>query len=459
MAARGYASKASLPPHDVIHMPALSPTMTQGNVGAWHKAVGDSIEPGELLVEIETDKAQMDFEFQEDGVLAKTLIEPGTKDVAVGTPICIMVQDKADIEAFKDYVPDAQKPESEPEETITEEDMAAPKEASPKSEASSSSSSTSSESSTSSPSSSSPTPGHIAATPSAKRVARERKIDLAEVKGTGPNGRIVEADVVNFKPKSSAPAKASSSPAKSAKSAAPAPAPAAGASYTDIPLSNVRKVIAQRLSESKQNVPHYYLTVELDASQVTALRTTLNAEARGRYKLSLNDFVIKAAGLALRDVPQVNAQWNETSIREFKNVDIAVAVATDNGLITPIVTESDKKGLSAISNGVREMAGRARQNKLQPHEYQGGTFTISNLGMFGIQHFTAIVNPPHAGILAVGGLEDKLVLDETAERGFSSRQVMKVTLSADHRIVDGAVGAKWLQAFKEYFENPLNMML
>ncbi|KAJ3088783.1 hypothetical protein HDU96_004004, partial [Phlyctochytrium bullatum] len=216
-------------------------------------------------------------------------------------------------------------------------------------------------------------------------------------------------------------------------------------------------VIASRLTESKQSVPHYYLTIELNAEEILSLRETLNKKGDGKYKLSVNDFVIKASALALRDVPAVNSAWQGSFIREYKTSDIAVAVATENGLITPIVTKAEAKGLSVISNSVKELAGKARDGKLAPHEYQGGSFTISNLGMYGIKSFTAIINPPHAAILAVGGVEEKLVLN--ADQTVRTVKTFHVTLSCDHRVVDGAVGATWLQKFKGYIENPLSMIL
>ncbi|KAJ3180364.1 hypothetical protein HDU85_004069 [Gaertneriomyces sp. JEL0708] len=427
--------------------------MTAGNLGEWHKKIGDEIQPGDVLVEVETDKATMDFECQDEGFLAKIFIDSGAKDVSVNKPIAILVENKDDIEKFKDYTPEAA-PAAAAETGATEkkapEEPAPPKvdkvcvEDNKKAEEPAAE-------------------GRAVASPVARKLAAERGIDLTKVKGSGPNGRIVQEDVLNYK--APAPTAATAAPTKGAP--APTPAPAAStAQYEDIPLSNVRKVIANRLTESKQQIPHYYLTIELDADKILKsvnmfmkLREVLNSQANGKYKLSLNDFVVKAAGLALKDVPEVNSSWQGSYIRQYKTADIAVAVATETGLITPIIPSAETKGLSTISNSIKTLATKARQNKLQPHEYQGGTFTISNLGMYGIDHFTAIINPPHAGILAVGGVEDKLVLDETAEKGFRVKKVMKVTMSSDHRVVDGAVGAKWLGRFREYIEKPLSMLL
>ncbi|KAI8823690.1 pyruvate dehydrogenase complex dihydrolipoamide acetyltransferase [Fimicolochytrium jonesii] len=402
VAQRGYASR-SYPSHTLINMPALSPTMTSGNLGQWNKKVGDEIQPGDVLVEVETDKATMDFENQDEGFIAKIFVESGTKDVAVNKPIAILVENKEDVEKFADY---------------KLEDNAAP-----------------------------------ASAPAAEEKPVEKAPEEKPEKKEEPQKEEPKKeDAKQAAPKSGASQKPAPKPA-------PAPAPAPGAAYTDIPLSNVRKVIAGRLAESKQQIPHYYLTQEINADKIYKLREVLNSEAKGKFKLSVNDFVIRASALALKAVPEVNSAWQGTSIRQFNNADIAVAVATESGLITPIVHQADAIGLSQISTNVKTLAEKARANKLQPHEYQGGTFTISNLGMYGISHFTAIINPPHSGILAVGGVQDKLVIDDAAEKGVRNSKVMNVTLSCDHRVVDGAVGAKWLGVFKGLLENPLTMLL
>lgn len=436
--------------------------MTQGNIGAWKKRIGDQVSQGDVLVEIETDKAQMDMECQDEGYLAKIFLENGLKDVSVGTPLCILAENKEDIDKFANFVVGGAVAPPPPSTTTT----TAPAPAAAASSSSSSSTSTSAAvpgaAQTHAPTIGSHD-GRIMASPAARFIAMSKGINLELVKGTGPNGRIVKADVEAFKaPVAPVAATATTAavPAPSAPSVtAYTPAPSTTQMYEDLPLSNIRKVIASRLTESKQSIPHYYLTVELNAGEVLKLREKLNGTSDGKYKLSLNDFVIKAASLALRDVPEVNSAWQGSFIRQFKSSDICVAVATDTGLITPILSQAEGKGLSSISNQVKELAGRAREGKLAPHEYQGGSFTISNLGMFGVQSFTAIINPPHAAILAVGGIEDKLVLDVSSERGFSSDKVFKVTLSCDHRVVDGAVGAQWLQKFKSYIEKPLTMLL
>ncbi|KAJ2503001.1 pyruvate dehydrogenase complex dihydrolipoamide acetyltransferase component (E2) [Coemansia sp. RSA 1972] len=437
--ARQYSSK-SYPEHQLVGMPALSPTMTQGNVGQWQKQVGDKIEPGDVLVEIETDKAQMDFEYQEEGYLAKILAPTGTKDLGIDEPVAIIVENEADVAAFADYSPGA-KAEPVVQEAAKEavkETAATPAktEAAPAVESG----------------------DRIFASPLAKMLAKEKNIDLAQVKGTGPRGRIVKADIEGFV----APVaeKAAPAPAKAAKPA-PKAAPAApvSAGFTDIPLTNMRKVIATRLTEAKSTIPHYYLTQNITMDNVNKLRKSLNSAANGSYKLSVNDFVIKAAASALRDVPDVNSSWQGEFVRQHHHADIAVAASTPAGLITPIVRTCDAKGLKAISSEVRDLVARARANKLKPEEFQGGSFTVSNLGMFGISSFSAIINPPHAAILSVGTTETKLVLDEASEKGFKAVENMSVQLSADHRVVDGATGALFLKAFKGYLENPLTMLL
>ncbi|ORX51290.1 pyruvate dehydrogenase complex dihydrolipoamide acetyltransferase [Hesseltinella vesiculosa] len=435
---RFYSSK-SFPEHNVIAMPALSPTMTQGGIGVWQKKVGDEVQPGDVLVEIETDKAQMDFECQEEGFLAKILVDTGSKDVAVGKAIAIFVEDKDDVAAFESFTADdieGAAPAAAPAAVETKQE-AAP--AAPAAVASSA------------PAAS----GNVKASPFAKKTAAERGLDISQIQGSGPAGRVVKGDVDSFKvaqPAAVAPTATSSAPAY-------APQSATGDAYEDIPATSMRKIIASRLSESKQQVPHYYLTSEINMDKVNKLRQVLNSSADGQYKLSVNDFVVKAAALSLKKVPEANSAWLGDSIRQYNNADVCVAVATPTGLITPIVPSAQNKGLADISTQVRDLATRARSGKLAPHEYQGGTFTISNLGMYGIKNFSAIINQPQACILAVGSTQQKVVVDETSESGFGVQNVMEVTLSADHRVVDGAVGAVFLQAFREYMEQPLKMML
>lgn len=277
----------------------------------------------------------------------------------------------------------------------------------------------------------------------AKKIAAERNIDLSQVTPSGPDGQVRAQDVQNF---------------VVATPAAVPPRPSAEVNYQDLELNNYRAVTAKRLTQSKQTVPHYYLTVDIDLENVIKVRKDLNEQlAKENVKISINDFVIKATAMACKKVPEANSAWMDTFIRKFNNVDINVAVATPNGLITPIVFNADKKGLSSINFDVSSLAQKARQNKLQPHEFMGGTFTISNLGMFGIKSFSAVINPPQACILAVGGADKRVVPDD--KNGHRVATFMSVTLSADHRVVDGAVGAKWLEQFKKYMENPASMLL
>ncbi|KAI8607384.1 2-oxoacid dehydrogenases acyltransferase-domain-containing protein [Chytriomyces sp. MP71] len=385
----------------------------------------------------------MDFECQEEGYLAKVFVEAGTKDVVVGTPICILAETKDEISKFSSFAVGS-----------SDSTAGAPAPLAPPAAATAAAAAPAV--------AGSPIAAvarkageRIIASPAAKFIAAQRGIALENVAGSGPKGRILKGDVLAFNGVPAAASRATSAPVASSFT----PAPATAQAYIDTPVSNIRKVIAARLTESKQSIPHYYLTVELDADQVLAVREQVNKQGAGKYKISVNDFVIKASSLALRDVPAVNSAWQGSFIREFQTSDIAIAVATDNGLITPIVHSAESKGLGSIANAVKNLAEKARDGKLQPHEYQGGSFTISNLGMFGIQSFTAIINPPHAAILAVGGVEEKLVLDAKSEKGFRVKKVFHVTLSCDHRVVDGAVGAKWLQAFKGYIENPVSMIL
>lgn len=438
---RFYAGQ--LPPHKRVVLPALSPTMESGTVISWDKNEGDKLNEGDLLAEIETDKATMGFETPEEGYLAKILIQAGTKDVAIGKLVCIIVENAEDVAAFKDFTDDASvatpAPAAPPAETPVTAAPPTPAAAAP----------------VSAPA----TTDRVFASPLARALAAEKGLSLAAVnKGSGFEGSITSKDL----------AKVAAAPAPAQVAAAPAPAPAPvqtpaplpGQKYTDIPVSNIRGVIAKRLLQSKQTIPHYYLSASITMDAIMALRVEFNKllEKSGS-KLSVNDFIIKAAALACRKVPEVNSSWQDSFIRQFETVDVSVAVSTDRGLITPIVFNAERKGIAAISSDVRTLATKARDGKLQPHEFQGGSFSISNLGMFGVENFSAIINPPQACILAVGATEKKLIVDAASEKGYRAANVMKVTLSCDHRVVDGAVGAQWLSAFKGYLEKPTTMLL
>ncbi|KAI0652213.1 pyruvate dehydrogenase [Trametes meyenii] len=423
-------------------MPAMSPTMTEGGIASWKKKEGETFAAGDVLLEIETDKATIDVEAQDDGILAKIIAQDGQKNISVGSPIAIIGEEGDDISGAEQLAAEAasEKPstpakdEKAPEAPKPEPTkLAEPPKQETKAEV--------------------PQGDRIFASPIAKKIALERGIPLAKIKGTGPNGRILREDVEKYQ----APAAAAAAPT------AAAPQSSAGLpDYTDIPVSNMRRTIGTRLTQSKQELPHYYLTLDINMDKVFKLREVFNktlGEKDKSAKLSVNDFVLKAVACALADVPEANSAWLGEVIRQYNKADISVAVATPTGLITPIIKDVGAKGLASISAEGKALAKKARDGKLQPQEYQGGTFTVSNLGMFGISHFTAIINPPQSCILAVGATQPTLVPAPEEERGFKVAQIMKVTLSADHRTVDGAVGARWLAAFKGYLENPLTFML
>ncbi|KAJ4930364.1 hypothetical protein JOQ06_019368 [Pogonophryne albipinna] len=440
-AAAPAAPGSSYPTHMKVTLPALSPTMTVGTVQRWEKKVGEKLSEGDLLAEIETDKATIGFEVQEEGYLAKIMVPEGTRDVPLGVPLCIIVERESDIAAFKDYV----------ETGVT--DVAAP----PPAPAPAAAPAAPSPAPAAAAPPAAPRKGRVFASPLAKKLAADKGIDLAQVSGSGPDGRITRKDIDSFVPPKAAPAVAAA-PAPAAAAPAAPPAAAAG-TFTDVPISNIRKVIAQRLMQSKQTIPHYYLSVDVNMDQVIELRQELNAEVKAQnIKLSVNDFIIKASALACLKVPECNSSWLDTVIRQNHVVDVSVAVSTANGLITPIVFNAHTKGLVGISSDVSALAAKARDGKLQPHEFQGGTFTISNLGMFGVKNFSAIINPPQSCILAVGGSEKRLMPADN-EKGFDVASMMSVTLSCDHRVVDGAVGAQWLAEFRKFLEKPVTMLL
>ncbi|XP_026536737.1 dihydrolipoyllysine-residue acetyltransferase component of pyruvate dehydrogenase complex, mitochondrial [Notechis scutatus] len=437
------APGSSYPPHMQIALPALSPTMTMGTVQRWEKKVGEKLSEGDLLAEIETDKATIGFEVQEEGYLAKILIAEGTRDVPLGTALCIIVEKESDIPAFADYrdagIADIKPPVSPPPPPPS---PAAAVSAQP----------------AASPVQAPAHKGRIVASPLARKLATERGIDLLQVKGTGPDGRITKKDIDLFVPSKVAPAQLPEAAPLAVPAPTAAPTAAPTGVFTDIPISNIRKVIAQRLMQSKQTIPHYYLSVDVNMGEILVLRKELNQEMPQNTKLSVNDFIIKASALACLKVPEANSSWLETVIRQNHVVDVSVAVSTPAGLITPIVFNAHTKGLASINQDVVTLASKAREGKLRPQEFQGGTFTVSNLGMYGIKNFSAIINPPQACILAVGGSEKRLVPADN-EKGFDVASVMSVTLSCDHRVVDGAVGAQWLAEFKKFLEKPVTMLL
>lgn len=424
-----------------ILMPALSPTMTEGKLAKWTKVEGDVVKAGDVIAEIETDKATMEVEAVEEGTIAKILVQGGTAGVAVNTPIAVLLEDDekdADIDTF--LANDNGKAASKPSQPTKETQQ-------PKTNAEIPSMTTTAMAiNTPQRKTHNAAQGdRVFASPLARRLAADKGLDLSHINGSGPHGRVVKADVENARPQGAMKAQTSGPDARQL-------ADMLGMEYEAIPNSSMRSVIASRLQESKQTVPHFYLTVECEIDALLAARQKINAEADGKYKLSVNDFVIKASALALKSVPQANASWTDEAILQYHNADISVAVATPTGLITPIIKEAEHKSLPAISVEMKELAKKARDGKLKPHEYQGGTFSVSNLGMFGISEFSAIINPPQACILAVGaGIEKPIIRDGNIVIGTT----MKVTLSCDHRVVDGAVGAELLQAFQNYIENPV----
>ncbi|CAH2320292.1 dihydrolipoyllysine-residue acetyltransferase component of pyruvate dehydrogenase complex [Pelobates cultripes] len=438
---------STYPTHMKINLPALSPTMTMGTIQKWEKRVGEKLSEGDLLAEIETDKATIGFEVQEEGYLAKILIAEGTRDVPLGTPLCIIVEKESDIASFVDYKESAVvdiKPQPAPSAPAAGLPSPSP--------------------ATTAPPLGTPSPvssgakGRVFVSPLAKKLASEKGIDIKQVKGTGPDGRITKKDIVAF-----VPPKVTAAPAAAVPTQAVTPSPAVAAVptgvFTDVPISNIRRVIAQRLMQSKQTIPHYYLSIDINMGEIIELRKELNEVLKPEnIKLSVNDFIIKASALSCLKVPEANSSWLDTVIRQNHVVDVNVAVSTPAGLITPIVFNAHIKGLAAISSDVLSLATRARDGKLKPHEFQGGTFTVSNLGMYGIKNFSAIINPPQACILAVGGSEKRL-LPADNEKGFDVANMMSVTLSCDHRVVDGAVGAQWLAEFKKFLEKPTTMLL
>ncbi|TPN86441.1 pyruvate dehydrogenase complex dihydrolipoamide acetyltransferase [Mesorhizobium sp. CU3] len=454
-----------------ITMPALSPTMEEGNLSKWLVKEGDKVAPGDVIAEIETDKATMEVEAVDEGTVAKLVVPAGTEGVKVNALIAILAGEGEDAGAAAkgggDAAPKAETPKADAPKAE------APKEA-PKAAAAAAPAPAKAETA---PVANGHASGErVFASPLARRIAKDAGVDVSAVTGTGPHGRVVRADVEAAI--SSGGAKAA--PAAKAPAGAPATAPAPAAkpmsddqvlklfaegSYELVPHDNMRKTIARRLVEAKSTIPHFYLTLDCELDALLALRTQLNAAApvkktdKGEvpaYKLSVNDMVIKAMAMALMAVPDANASWTDSAMVKHRHADVGVAVSIPGGLITPIIRHADEKTLSTISNEMKDLASRARSRKLKPEEYQGGTTAVSNLGMFGIKDFAAVINPPHATILAVGAGEERAVVKKGEIR---IATVMSVTLSTDHRAVDGALGAELLGAFKRLIENPMGMLV
>jgi pyruvate dehydrogenase E2 component (dihydrolipoamide acetyltransferase) len=449
-----------------ILMPALSPTMTEGNLARWLKKEGDAVKSGDVIAEIETDKATMEVEAVDEGKLGKILVPEGAQGVKVNDVIAVLLEEgesPADIKAPAA----APAPKAAPPAPAPKGDGAAKAEA-PKGDGAA-------KEETPKPAQAAPTapaaperaaataPGNrIFASPLAKRLAQQHGLDLSRIVGSGPHGRVVKSDIE--KAATSGAARAAPAPA-AAKAPPTAPAvpstPTFGEPEFDLtPHSMMRKTIARRLQESKQFVPHFYLTIDCEIDRLLKMREEINAgapkEGKGAFKLSVNDFVIKACAIALKQVPAANASWSDEGVKMYKTSDVSVAVAIPNGLITPVIRRAEDKRLSEISNEMKGLAARAKDGKLKPEEYTGGGFSVSNLGMFGIKDFAAIINPPQGCILAVGAGEQRAVVKNGQ---LAVATVMSCTLSVDHRVVDGAIGAEFLSAFKKLIENPLAMLV
>ena len=416
-----------------VLMPALSPTMTEGTLARWLVKQGDSVKSGDVIAEIETDKATMEVEALDDGVVASLAVAEGTQNVAVNAVIAVLAEDGETIEdalAAVEVTPAAVQTTSAPEDAVPVA-PAAPAQTSPVQP-----------SATSVPNQQA---GRIFASPLARRIAADAGLDITRLSGTGPHGRIIRADVEEA---------ISAGPAQQTASASPASAPQAEDRF--VPHNAMRRVIAERLQQSKQTAPHFYLTIDCEIDNLLAARKALNEAAEDGVKISVNDMVVKAAAAALMAEPDVNGYFEAEGCRYFSTADICVAVAVDGGLVTPVLHQVENLGLAEISRKTADLAARARSGMLDPSEYAGGSFTISNLGMYGIREFAAVINPPQSAILAVGAGEQRPVV-KNGELAVAT--VMSVTLSADHRIVDGALGAKWLQAFKRAIEQPVTMLL
>ena len=423
-----------------ILMPALSPTMEEGTLAKWLVKEGDKIQSGDLIAEIETDKATMEFEAVDEGIIGKLLVSEGSEGVKVNSPIAVILDDGEELKVNEtaDLVVDTEHTKLE----ITKEEVVENKEPSMNVIQNSNT--------------------RIFATPLARRLAREKGVDLGNISGSGPRGRIVKTDILDVNVSSVDTNQVSLKNPVLKTNVQQADGSSITNLYADrefkeIPLNNMRKTVASRLTEAKQNVPHFYLRKEARIDELLQVRARLNAHlAEKNNKLSINDFIIKSCALALQSVPTANAIWAEDKILQLKPSDIAVAVSVEDGLFTPIIRDADTKSLSNISKEMKDLAGKARSKKLMPSEYQGGSFSISNLGMFGVDNFDAVINPPHGAILAVGrGLQKPIVNEDET---ISVANLMSLTLSVDHRVIDGALGAKLLQSITKYLEDPVLML-
>ena len=440
-----------------VLMPALSPTMEKGKLAKWLKKEGDTVKSGDVIAEIETDKATMEVEAVDEGTLGKIIVAEGTDDVAVNTPIAVILGEGEEASAMQKPAPPAgggAKPKEQERVKSAPSQAAAPKTQAPEPSLAPKPSPAQAEGARN---------GRIFASPLARRLARERKLDLATLRGSGPHGRIVARDIAAPRPGAPSPAPA----APAIATLAPMPDESVmklyePGSYEIVPHDAMRKIIASRLMQAKQTIPHFYLTIACALDELLAVREKLNTHAplgkdkAPEWKLSVNDFIIKSMALALQRVPTANATWTEAGMLRHKRSDVGVAVAIEGGLFTPIIRNAETKTLTQISAEMKDLAARARKRRLAPHEYQGGTTAISNLGMYGIREFSAVINPPHATILAVGAGEQRAMVEGGS---VVVKTMMNVTLSCDHRVVDGALGAELLRAFKTYIEDPALMLV
>jgi len=438
-----------------ILMPALSPTMTEGNLAKWLKKEGDEVKAGDIIAEIETDKATMEVEAVDEGRIGKIVVPAGSEGVKVNDVIAVLLEEGEDVSAANAAPapkPAAKEPAAEAPKPAAKADGAAQP---PQTAATP------------------PVPAkavpvgngadkgeRIFASPLARRIASEKGVDLAAVTGSGPHGRIIRTDVEQAVGKSGTAAKPGAQPAAAKAPAIPSTQGFGEGAFDLVPHTNMRKTIARRLQESKQFVPHFYLTVDFDIDRLLKLREEVNAaspkEGEGVYKLSVNDFIIKACAVALKQVPAANASWSDEGVKMYKTADISVAVAITGGLVTPIIREAESKSLTQISSEMKALAKRAKEGKLKPEDYTGGSFSLSNLGMFGIKSFSAIINPPQGCILAVGAGEQQAVV---RNGNLAVATIMSGTLSVDHRVVDGAIGAEYMAALKRLIEQPLGMLI
>ena len=431
-----------------ILMPALSPTMTEGNLVAWLKAEGDTISPGEVIAEIETDKATMEVEAVDEGVLGKILVAAGTEGVSVNAVIAILLEEGEDKSSIKDNAYRSDQIEVKNTQDSEKKSEGQPDINEPKTGKVISENTKVPLGKMQSPLIANQDDVRVAASPLARRMAEHAGLDLTKISGSGPNGRIIKADIDQVLSQDNA---LKLPPVSTVTSPSIEPS----AQYDAIPNNSMRKVIASRLTESKQAAPHFYITVDCNVDALKQVRMELNEKVEGT-KISINDLIIRASAIALKQVPEANASWTEEATLVYKTIDISVAVAIEGGLITPIIRDAGAKGVKEISVKMKDLANRAREGKLMPEEYQGGTFSISNLGMYGVKEFSAVINPPQGAILAIGAAEERPIIKDGA---VAAATLMTCTLSVDHRVVDGAVGARFLSAFKRLIEDPLTMLL